>query len=205
MAGGALEQRRSAVVIGKSNGRRTQRMPNSSRDPRHRLQHRRRQVRVLVRVQVGGRDARRDDLAHLRRQLVVQPDLALARSPPAIRDTVAGSGRPVSTERPPTSTRWQPTSSVGCSRRQPHRIVERRAVGHQRGGGQNAVAMRLHDALVHVRREAEIVRVDHQLFATRQNSFSRMVRNFLGLARMSLQQATGSRAWRRSALRTAAD
>ena len=48
---------------------------------------------------------------------------------------------------------------------QAHSIVECRAVRHQRGGGQDAVAMRLHDAFVHVRREAEIVRVHYQLFA----------------------------------------
>ena len=100
--------------------------------------------------------------------------------------TVSGSGLPVASERPLISTRWQPTSSEGVSRRQAQGVLERRAVGHQGGGGENAAAMRFHDALVHVRREAEIVRVDYQLFSGAQNRVSRMVRNFLGLARMSL-------------------
>src|SRR5436305_1602010 len=53
------------------------------------------------------------------------------------------------------------------------------------GGGEDAVAVRLDNAFVDVRREAEIVRVHHQLFACYQNSLSWMVRNFLGFARMS--------------------
>ena len=48
--------------------------------------------------------------------------------------------------------------------RQADRIVKGVAVGHQGGGGQNAVAVRLHDAGVHVRGETEIVGVDDELF-----------------------------------------
>ena len=48
------------------------------------------------------------------------------------------------------------------------------------------LAMRLDNSLVHIRREAEIVGIDHQLFTRGQNSASLMVRNFFGFARMSL-------------------
>ena len=43
-------------------------------------------------------------------------------------------------------------------------IVESIAVRHQRGGGEDAVAVRLHNAFVDVGRETEIVRVHYQLF-----------------------------------------
>src|ERR1035441_4082590 len=85
----------------------------------------------------------------------------------------------------------------GCLARQADRILEGIAVGHQGGRGQDAVAVRFHDAGVDVRREAEIVGVDYELFPLdqngNQNSVSRMVRNFLGLARMSLASDWNSR------------
>src|SRR4051794_12106365 len=77
--------------------------------------------------------------------------------------------------------------------RQAHRIVKSRAVCHQRGGRQDAAVMRLDDAFIHVRREAEIVRIHHQLFSRAQNSFSWMVRNFLGFACMSFSSPWISR------------
>src|SRR5689334_15745200 len=74
--------------------------------------------------------------------------------------------------------------------REAHGIVEGAAVGHQGGGGENAAAVGFHDAFIDIGGEAEIIRVDHELL---QNRVSRMVRNFLGLARMSLASDWNSR------------
>ena len=41
-------------------------------------------------------------------------------------------------------------------------MIEGIAIGHQGGGGENAVTVRLHDSFVHVAREAEIVRVENE-------------------------------------------
>lgn len=49
--------------------------------------------------------------------------------------------------------------------------------------------MRLHNAPVHIGSEAEVIRIDYQLFSHTQNNFNWMVRNFLGLACMSLASA----------------
>ena len=46
--------------------------------------------------------------------------------------------------------------------RQADRILERLPVGHQRGRPQNPVLMRLHDALVHIPREPEVIRIDNE-------------------------------------------
>ena len=72
--------------------------------------------------------------------------------------------------------------------RQPHRVLEGLAVGHQRGRGQNAVAVRFHDARVHVRREAEIVRVHHQLFARRSKQRQPDGQELLGIGAHVLGQ-----------------
>ena len=42
-----------------------------------------------------------------------------------------------------------------------HGVVKGRAGGHQRGRGENAVAVRFDDSLIHVAREAEVVGVDN--------------------------------------------
>ena len=46
--------------------------------------------------------------------------------------------------------------------RQADGIVKRRAGSHQRGGGEDAFAVRLDNSLIHVAREAEVVGVNHQ-------------------------------------------
>ena len=61
-------------------------------------------------------------------------------------------------------------------------MFERSAGSHQRCGGEYSFAARMHDALIDVAREAEIVGVDDQLF---QNNDSFTCRNFFGLARKS--------------------
>ncbi len=71
---------------------------------------------------------------------------------------------------------------IGQIARTVHRIVKRRAVRHQSGGGENTLAVRAHDAMVHVARETEIVGVNNQLL---QNNDSLICRNFFGLARKS--------------------
>ena len=68
--------------------------------------------------------------------------------------------------------------------RQRDRVIEGGAGGHQRGGGENALAMRVDDAVVDVAREAEIVGVRDQVFQA-LNKPSLMRRNFFGLARKS--------------------
>ena len=117
-------------------------------------------------------------LPHLRRQLVVRPDVAAGTAPPPVAARWPEARCRVSSDCPPTSTRWQPISSDGVSRAPAHRVVKGVAVGHQRGRGENAAAVRLHDAFVHVRREAEIVGIDHQLPLSPSKEFqSGCVRN----------------------------
>src|SRR5438105_3878349 len=76
---------------------------------------------------------------------------------------------------------------------QAYSVVEGAAIRHQRGRGENAMAVRFHDSFIHVLRETEVVGVYHQLFARGQNSLSWILRNFLGLARMSFISACISR------------
>ena len=42
-----------------------------------------------------------------------------------------------------------------------HGVIERIAVVHERGRGEDAAAMRFHNARIHVGRETEIIRVHH--------------------------------------------
>ena len=63
----------------------------------------------------GWAEARVDDAPHLRPQFVVRRESA-PRQRSQQSATVAGSGLPVTSDRPPTSTRWQPISSLGVSR-----------------------------------------------------------------------------------------
>ena len=103
------------VVSGRSNGRRTQRMPDSSlRRATASSTGGARWVCLCVSRWVGWMPA-----STVRRTCAASssytriPRFAMAASSPA---TVAGYGLRVSGELPPTSTRWQPTSSVGVSR-----------------------------------------------------------------------------------------
>ena len=140
-----------------------------------------------------GREARVHDAPHLRAQLLVRPDLAPRQRRQQLRHASAGSGLPVSERAAADQHQVAPISSEGVSRASRTRVVEGLAVGHQGGGGEDAAAVRFHDAFVDVGRETEIVRVDHQLFSGAQNRVSRMVRNFLGLARMSFASDWNSR------------
>ena len=45
---------------------------------------------------------------------------------------------------------------------QTYGVVKRRAGGHERGGGEDALAVRFDNSLIHVAREAEIVGINHQ-------------------------------------------
>ena len=65
-------------------------------------------------------------------------------------------------ERPPTSTRWHPTSRVGASRGRLTASSKASPIRHQRGCGQNSVPVRFDDPLIDIGRESEIVRVDDQ-------------------------------------------
>src|ERR1700683_382926 len=70
-------------------------------------------------------------------------------------------------------------------------VVKRIAIGHQRGSGENAGAVRFEDAEVHFRRESKIVGIHDEPLTQKMASLMR--RNFLGLARMSLASAWNSR------------
>ena len=64
--------------------------------------------------------------------------------------TVAGSGLPVTSETPADQHQVAADIERRGLARQAHGVVESGAVGHQRGGGEDAVAVRFDDALVHV-------------------------------------------------------
>ena len=70
--------------------------------------------------------------------------------------------------------------------RQTHGILEGVAVSHQCCCRQNAVEVRFDDPFVHVVREAEIVGIDNR--GASESDTSLMVRNFFGLARISLSE-----------------
>jgi len=91
------------------------------------------------------------------RSFVVHADLAACHGGEQLRH--GERQRLAGYKRPPA---YQDQMAADVERRgftrQAQGVLERRAVGHQGGGGENAKAMRFHDALVHVRRKAEIVR-----------------------------------------------
>ena len=70
-------------------------------------------------------------------------------------------------------------------------MLERLAVRHQSGGGQNAVAVRFDDAFVDIARKAEIVGVDDQPDAARhaKTSASLMRQELLRVGAHVLDQA----------------
>src|SRR5581483_11736541 len=145
-----------------------------------------------VGVEVRRADARREDLADLRGKLVVGPDFAAREGGEQARDArrewLSGHQR-----LSPDQDQMAADIERGDFTRPAERVVEGGAVGHQGGGGEDAAAVGLDDAFVHVRGKAEIVGVDDQLFAGGQKIVSLMVRNFLGLARMSLASDWNSR------------
>ena len=132
------------------------------------------------------------DPPHLRRQFLVRPDVAPRQRAQQLRH---GERKRFAGDQRAPADQHQVAADIERRRfaRQPHGVFKGFAVGHQRGGGQNAAAVRFHDALVDVRRETEIVGIHHQLFSRGQNRVNRMVRNFLGLARMSFASDWNSR------------
>ncbi len=157
--------------------------------PRHHIEHRGEQVRVFMRVEVRGLKAGIDDAPHLRVQFPFNRKLAPRQREQQVFH-VARVGAAGDQRFP--AHQHEVTSDVERRRglSQFHRVIESRAVGHQRGGGQNAVAVCLYDALVDVAGEAEVIRVDHQPL---QNRPSLIRRNFFGLARKSLSRPVISR------------
>ncbi len=75
---------------------------------------------------------------------------------------------------------------------EPHRMVKRIAIRHQRGGSENTVPMGMRDAVVHVPRKAEIVRVNNESFHGDQKIESFTRKYFLGLARTSFMNSFNS-------------
>ena len=112
-------------------------------------------MRVLVRVDVTGLDACVDDLAHLRMQMAIRRELAEHDRSHQLRD---GARK-----------RWiadQHAVHADIKRRsflrQAYGMIESRGRSHQRGRGEDALAMRADDALVHIGSEAEVVGVNDQ-------------------------------------------
>src|SRR2546421_8585858 len=78
LPGGSLQPRRSPPSSrdGEIEGSPHPRDSKFLRDANHRIQHRRSQMCVLVRIEMSGCNAGCDDLAHLRRKLFMDRDLA---------------------------------------------------------------------------------------------------------------------------------
>ena len=125
------------------------------RELRDGLEYRRQQVRVLVRIEMRGLQTGVEDAAHLRLQLVIDANAAERHGARELRDG-RGKGR----------LAHQHQMDADIERRvlagQADRIVKRRAGGHQRGCGEDALAVRFDNPLIHVAREAEVVGVNHQ-------------------------------------------
>ena len=162
--------------------------------PRHRVQHRRRQVRVLVGIEVGRAHAGRPGSAAPAPPVRRTAGSRGAPAPPAVAAPSAAADRRVSSDRPPISTRWQPISSVGVSR------ARRTASSNASPLAISVVAVRMPRRcastmpVVDVRREAEIVGVHHQLFPARSKQRQPDASGTSsGLARMSLASDWNSR------------
>ncbi len=119
---------------------------------------------VLVGVQVRRAQAGVQNPAHLGGQLLIRPELPRRERREQPRDRcrqrTAGHERAAADQD-------QVAADIerGVLAREAERVLERLAVGHQGGRGQDTAAVGFHNSLVDVRREAEIVRVDDQLFA----------------------------------------
>src|SRR4051812_18012951 len=132
-------------------------------------------MRVLVRVEMRGTNARFEDSGDLLAQFVVRLYASASTCLEKLHDR-----RRVTR----TADEHEMTADVerGVLTSQTHRVVKRFAGGHERGSGKDSARVSFNDACVHVPREAEVVGVDDKLS---QNSLSWMVRNFFGLARKS--------------------
>ena len=71
-------------------------------------------------------------------------------------------------------------------------VIKGGAIRHQCGGGEDTPPMPIHDSLVDIWCEAEVVGI-HDQTAAFQNRTTRKLRNFLGFARMSLASDWNSR------------
>jgi hypothetical protein len=129
---------------------------------RHGVEHRRQQMRMFVRIEVRGAQARVQDAPYLRRQFLVDGDAAERHRPhqfgDARRQTLSRMRNRFALNQHQVAANIQ---AGGCVR-QPDGIVERRSVGHERGGAENAALEGFHDPGVHVAGESEIVRVDDE-------------------------------------------
>ena len=163
-AGQALQRRNGQRVEGKIE---RPAHPNDAEllaDPSHGVENRRRQVRVLMGIEMRGAHSGVQNAPDLGAQLVEHADLAAGHGREQFRD---GRRKRLAGQRRTPSHQYQMRADIerGSFARQPHGVVEPLAIRHQRGCRENAAAMRFHNPLVHVGREAEIVGVDHQLFS----------------------------------------
>src|SRR5579862_2577087 len=122
-------------------------------DSGHSVQHRWKEMRVLVRIEMRRLQPGIQNAADLRFELLINANLPQRDGPHQ-----AGYGF----RQTRRSDQHQMASDVQSRilTRQAHGIVERSPGGHQRGRSQNAFAMRLNDSKVDVASEAEIVGVD---------------------------------------------
>lgn len=124
------------------------------RNAGHRIQYGRKQVCVLMRIQMRGIQAGMENPVHLRPKLVVDANAFERDRVDQIRDRSGKSRR---------SHKNQVASDVerGVFFRQPHRILESSSWRHECGGSQDPVPVRFYDAAVHITCEAEIVGIDY--------------------------------------------
>ncbi len=157
-------------------------------EPRDGFQNGRSQVRVLVGVEMAGLDSRLHDALYLGAHLIINANAPPRHGNEQIFDRQR-EGFAREDRAPAHENEMDSQVERRGFAREPHGVVECRTVRHHGGGGENAVAMRFDNARIDVRREAEIVGVDDQLFLAFQNRVNRMVRNFLGFARISRARA----------------
>ena len=112
-------------------GSNLQGFPHSSRDARHGVQHRRQQVGVLVRIQVRRLETGVENAPNLRDQFVIDADAAESQSAREL-----GDGR----WKRRLADQHQVDADIerGILAREADGVVECRAGGHQRGGGEDA-------------------------------------------------------------------
>ena len=113
-------------------------------------------MRVLVRVEVRRLEPRVQHALHLCRQLLINANSPERHGAHQLRDRHWKWRFADQYQVHSDIERW-------IFARQPHRIVKGGSGTHDGGRGENALAMRLDDALVHVTRETEIIGIDNQL------------------------------------------
>ena len=120
-------------------------------------------MRVLVGVHVNRLQPRPDDAFDLRLQLRVR----LQPPPPDRPDHLPHSARQrVASDQRNAAHQHQMAANIQRRRlpSQHHCLIKRRAIRHNRRRRENALPVRGDDPRIHVARETEVIRIDHQRF-----------------------------------------